>query len=200
MTTTTIQPGENHHDSHNPMEQIQNALRRRNEILSRTPSHLGGLNHPTTSATIQADHERTEMNALTGTTTTTSSKTPISPAIDDTPPSSSSLPDASVVAELASRGWEVASDPGSGKLYYFARLTGERRWDNPLLTNKGDEDNKTTKNDGGKSSVSQESSSSSVVTPLADGWSMAKDPTSGRDYYYHAVSKKTSWDLPTVSS
>jgi len=209
-TTMTIQPEDHHHqqhqtDSHNPMEQVQNAIRRRNEILSRSSSILGV--NPTT--TTQADHERTEMNALTGTTTSrsrtgttttsSSSKTPIVAATkDDNLPSSSSssAADASVVAELASHGWEVATDTGSGKLYYFARSTGERRWDAPLFGGSRGSDGDVTSDVGGKSSL-LDSSLVASSPPLVDGWSKARDPTSGRDYYYHAASKKTSWHLPT---
>jgi len=170
-TTTTLteqlhQPS----DSNNPMEQVQNALRRRNEILSKPPAVLG-LN-PTTTTSIQSEHERTEMNALTATTSLG-----IIPTVTDNPPSSSSpLSSHTIGADMASQGWEMSTDPVSGKSYYFNRSTGERRWDDPLPHDK--------------------SSASSSPPPLPDGWNKAKDSKSGRDYYYHHASKKTSWDRP----
>ena len=36
-----------------------------------------------------------------------------------------------------------------------------------------------------------------TVAELPDGWKAAKDPASGREYYYHAATQQTTWERPT---
>ena len=112
-------------DPFNPMEQVQNALRRRNEVLSRRQTLLG-LN-PNTSC-----HNETGTQALMSTVSTThSANIQISGEV--------SLPSS---VELESAGWEMAIDPTTKKPYYFSRSTGERTWENPLCAGNDKTDDK----------------------------------------------------------
>jgi hypothetical protein len=69
-------------------------------------------------------------------------------------------------------GWETASDPSSGQVYFFNRASGERRWEKPEKRNLTDADT------------------------LPDGWKSAMDNTSGKTYYYHATTGETKWEKP----
>lgn len=96
-----------------PLDQIAEAIQRRNERMQRPPRGL---------------------------------------VINDT----SSLPS----------GWEAATDPTSGKTYYFNRATGKQQWDPPEAEAK-----------------------------LPEGWKSAKDSRNGKTYYYH-TNGQTSWEVP----
>ena len=65
-------------------------------------------------------------------------------------------------------GWEAASDPSTGKVYYFHRQSGTRQWEKPP---------------------------SQQAEALPEGWSMAQDTTTGKQYYYHK-SGETRWEKP----
>jgi len=108
-------------DPNNPMEQVADAIRRRNEALSAPPSALLGL------------------------------------------PS----------------GWETATD--SGKTYYFCRATGERQWQRPTAP--------------AAASSSQSACQATAAPPLPPGWSVAKDESTGKEYFYHN-NGETRWERP----
>ena len=84
-----------------------------------------------------------------------------------------------VAKEILPDGWESASDPTSGKTYYFCRSTGQRSWTKPVSNDKV-----RNKNNDGKD--------------LPEGWKSAKDATTSRIYYYHSDGR-TSWTKPTCS-
>mmetsp|Transcript_246 Transcript_246/g.327 ORF Transcript_246/g.327 Transcript_246/m.327 type:complete len:352 (+) Transcript_246:84-1139(+) len=148
--------------NHNPMEQIINAMRRRNEILS-------GPRQPATS-------ESTAQTAIMGDTKTilSGSKSTSSTQFEH---SSSEIQNLSAL--LSKYKWEVATDPSSGKPYYFSRQTGTRQWDNPL-----------------EKLISEENSRPKDDALLPDGWRAIKDAV-GKTYYYHRESGKTSWEKPS---
>ena len=89
----------------------------------------------------------------------------------------------SQITALAAKGWETAKDPSSGKEFYFNRGTGERSWDNPLLEKKEKPAEDATKPSEGD-------------LPLPEGWASTEDASTGKTYYYHAASSKTSWTRP----
>ena len=89
----------------------------------------------------------------------------------------------SQITALAAKGWETAKDPSSGKEFYFNRGTGERSWDNPLLEKKEKPAEDATKPSEGD-------------LPLPEGWASTEDASTGKTYYYHAASGKTSWTRP----
>lgn len=111
---------------YNPMEQVADAIRRRNEALASggPPSALLGL-----------------------------------PA-----------------------GWEVATD-SSGKTYYFCRASGERQWDRPTAP-------------ASSLSTATANSASAARPELPFGWSVTKDESTGKEYYYH-TNGETRWERPT---
>lgn len=73
--------------------------------------------------------------------------------------------------------WAEASDPKSGRKYYYNRKTKETRWTRP------------TEMDGGASE-----SDSAASDP--NNWCASNDKSSGRKYYYNKVTKETRWTKP----
>ena len=73
-------------------------------------------------------------------------------------------------------GWEAATDPSTGKTYYFHRASGHRSWEKPT----------------GSENTNSNQESSEI---LPEGWKSAVDPASGKTYYHH-TSGKTSWEKP----
>jgi len=91
-------------DAMNPMEQVAQALRRRNEAMRFPPG----------TSTVAQD-AATDIAGLTGAGL------------------GAGTGGASEEQRLAAGGWEKALDPGTGMLYFFKRSSGERRWDDPKL-------------------------------------------------------------------
>mmetsp|Transcript_25608 Transcript_25608/g.56034 ORF Transcript_25608/g.56034 Transcript_25608/m.56034 type:complete len:395 (-) Transcript_25608:39-1223(-) len=154
-------------DTNNPMDQIADAIRRRNESLLRPPgSILGGAGSAAGADAI----------GLTG------SGLGVVGAVE---PSSTDR-----TQQLAAKGWEQTPDPSTGKHYYFNRSTGERTWNNPLLEQSSAEDTADDTCTGARDQLS-------TRTTLPDGWAEAQDASSGKTYYYHSSSGKTQWTKPT---
>jgi hypothetical protein len=151
-------------DQNNPMEQVINAMRRRTEILSRPPGSK------TIISLIEAK------SSLTG---TIASSSPYPNATETGQSKEGSI----ITDQLAKYNWEVATDPSTGKTYYFSRDTGERQWENPI--------EKLLKGTNVKVGEKEDNVS------LPNGWSSAKD-SEGRVYYYHRESGKTSWEKPSL--
>ena len=141
-------------DEMNPMEQIQQAILRRKQVMGALPSSLTGVTNITNAAddaaALGADSRALDLAA---------------------PPSTAQI----LEPDLVAAGWESAKDPSSGKTYYYKRSTNERSWKKPILPTK---------------------SSAGGEEHLPDGWKSTKDPSSGKTYYYH-TSGKTSWEKPT---
>jgi len=88
-------------------------------------------------------------------------------------------------------GWEATRDAGTGNIYYFNRVTGERSWTVPT-------EPKEQEDDKGGGAGNEESDGSTKVSPLPEGWNVAVDKTSGKNYYFH-TNGETRWDRPTVT-
>mmetsp|Transcript_28277 Transcript_28277/g.43330 ORF Transcript_28277/g.43330 Transcript_28277/m.43330 type:complete len:275 (-) Transcript_28277:609-1433(-) len=95
-------------------------------------------------------------------------------------------------------GWEETIDPFTAKLYFFNRKLNKTVWDRPTsddefsigedtANEKGSEPNGTRKIINDKSSGDDS---------LPEGWQAAKDPSTGKEYYYHVESNETVWDRP----
>mmetsp|Transcript_16200 Transcript_16200/g.30632 ORF Transcript_16200/g.30632 Transcript_16200/m.30632 type:complete len:286 (-) Transcript_16200:2028-2885(-) len=77
-------------------------------------------------------------------------------------------------------GWSSATDPRTGKTYYYNFALNKTMWDVPKTD---DNENET------KTSVDAD-------RLLPQGWEMAKDPSTGMTYFYNRVLNKTSWEHP----
>jgi hypothetical protein len=75
-------------------------------------------------------------------------------------------------------GWEAATDPSTGKVYYFHRASGERSWEKPKVGNN-----------------SSSNADDIIILSLPDGWKSAIDQSSGKTYYYH-TNGETKWEKP----
>lgn len=76
--------------------------------------------------------------------------------------------------------WSEATDPGSGRVYYYNAKTGETSWEKPAALAAG-------------------TGSASAPAPAAAAdseWQEVADPGSGRTYYYNKATGVTQWDPP----
>ena len=80
-------------------------------------------------------------------------------------------------------GWAEALDPTSGRTYYYNVSLNKTVWERPTneKTESGDVKGDII-SDGGK--------------PLENGWEEAKDPTTGKIYYFNRSLNKTTWERP----
>ncbi|XP_061568763.1 rho GTPase-activating protein 27-like isoform X2 [Cololabis saira] len=76
-------------------------------------------------------------------------------------------------------GWQVHTDQGSGKLFYYHAVTGQTTWSSPTSPSTGDPE-------PGTSSTSSQGSS----------WEQLLDQVSGRVYYYNPQTGATAWERP----
>lgn len=98
------------------------------------------------------------------------------------------------VTELAktsgSDGWQQATDPESGAVYYFDPATNETRWELPRAVGPC----------GGEQAASAAVSASfreeAEEEDSAAAWTALTDSGSGETYYYNRLSGETSWDAP----
>jgi hypothetical protein len=107
------------------------------------------------------------------------------------PPPTPALPD----------GWEAAADPSSGNTYYYHRATGRRQWDAPSPSSPSLSAPPPAADSGaaGPAAVPDDSRPSQTLL-LPAGWTAAKDPATGNDYFYHSETQETRWDRPVPPS
>jgi hypothetical protein len=84
-------------------------------------------------------------------------------------------------------GWEAAYDTFSQKTYYYNRSTGERSWELPTSLNPSTPPVPTT---------TTQQQNDSTAESLPPGWIVAKDSSTGKEYYYHSLTQKTQWERP----
>ena len=82
--------------------------------------------------------------------------------------------------------WKNATNPGSGRAYYYHELTEETRWEKP----KGYTE--STK----KETITTKSSGDDDDDDVDFHWKNSTDPGSGRTYYYHELTEVTQWEKP----
>lgn len=94
-------------DEFNPMEQIAQAIQRREQARGVPHSSLLGVsNTKADAAALGADSRALNLASSTAT-------------------------QSALEPELVAAGWETATDTTSGKMYYFRRSTNERSWKKP---------------------------------------------------------------------
>jgi hypothetical protein len=107
------------------------------------------------------------------------------------PPATPALPD----------GWEAAADPSSGNTYYYHRATGRRQWDAPSPSSPSLPAPPPAADPGaaGPAAVPDDSRPSQTLL-LPAGWTAAKDPATGKEYFYHSETQETRWERPVPPS
>ena len=108
-------------DPFNPMAQVAQAIKRRNEILGRAP---------TLAAEADRSNSRLDASVLGA-----SIRLPSSSVTSSAPSVESS---AVLEPSVASDGWKSAVDASSGKTYFFNRKTNERTWTKPVPSKEAD--------------------------------------------------------------
>lgn len=111
-------------------------------------------------------------------------------SISESPPSA---PSSYSPSYLDQEGWEVHVDDESGKEYYYHPTTGRTTWDNPFLDSPEDPEPVSP------SPPLTPARSPSPVSPTpawTSDWEQLVDESSGRPYFYNAMSGETSWEPP----
>ena len=165
-------------DPFNPMEQVAAAIARRNQALQLS---------------LMADNDNTTMirdAAALGANTKAFSTTTVQETLE---------------AELIAAGWESAKDSNSGKIYYFNRKTDERSWTKPNAAKDNSSSKSTLISDAAVLGASVKSLPSSAEDSLepeltALGWQTAKDPNSGKIYYFRRDTNEQTWIKPSITN
>ncbi|XP_053709905.1 rho GTPase-activating protein 15 isoform X4 [Synchiropus splendidus] len=104
-------------------------------------------------------------------------------SISESPPSATLSP-----RLLHPEGWEVHVDQASGQEYFYHPDTGRTTWDNPFLDCPPD---LVPYNPS-----SPRSPLSASPSAWHSDWEQLVDESTGRPYYYNAMSGETSWEPP----
>lgn len=75
-------------------------------------------------------------------------------------------------------GWEMISDPASGRPYYCNRATGQSSWEPPA----------------GQPAAPPPMAPQGPALPF--GWEQVADPASGKPYYCNRSTGQSSWEIP----
>uniref|UniRef100_A0A3B4X922 Rho GTPase activating protein 27 n=1 Tax=Seriola lalandi dorsalis TaxID=1841481 RepID=A0A3B4X922_SERLL len=116
-------------------------------------------------------------------------------SISESPPSA---PLSYSPSYLDPEGWEVHTDQESGQEYYYHPATGRTTWDNPFLDSPTDPEPFSAEEPRSPSPPQSPALSLSTASPPAwtSDWEQLVDETSGRPYFYNAMSGETSWEPP----
>lgn len=112
-------------------------------------------------------------------------------------------------------GWSLATDSESGRVYYYHRASGTTTWGRPTQSSvpsdcvprgsriaaHGNIGGVCIENCGVLPRTStdpfdDDPSAKEALSNLPKGWESTVDPKSGRIYYYHGVSRVSSWKRP----
>lgn len=111
-------------------------------------------------------------------------------SISESPPSA---PSSCSPSYLDPEGWEVHVDQESGQEYYYHPTTGRTTWDNPFLDYPLPAEEPRSPSPPPSPALSPSTASPPGWT---SDWEQLVDETSGRPYFYNAMSGETSWEPP----
>ncbi|CAB1437956.1 unnamed protein product [Pleuronectes platessa] len=120
-------------------------------------------------------------------------------SISESPPSA---PSSYSPSYLDPEGWEVHVDQESGQEYYYHPSSGQTTWDNPFLDSPTEPERLPAEDPCYPSPPQSPALSPSTSSPPAwiSDWEQVVDETSGRPYFYNAMSGETSWEPPELLS
>mmetsp|Transcript_24172 Transcript_24172/g.39407 ORF Transcript_24172/g.39407 Transcript_24172/m.39407 type:complete len:314 (+) Transcript_24172:30-971(+) len=93
-------------------------------------------------------------------------------------------------------GWEQITDPGTGQTYYCNRSTGESSWTPPAAAPMAMGAPATGATGAPMLALAPTPMGAAGVISLPQGWEEAKDPASGKAYYFNRSTGETRWDPP----
>jgi len=103
--------------------------------------------------------------------------------------------------------WAEVKDPRSGKTYYYNKKTKETSWTAPAVEPEPEPaeaepepEPEPRPQPEPEPRPQPEEPPSPAVDALPPGWVEAKDPKSGKTYYYNKTTKETSWKKPSASA
>ena len=99
-------------------------------------------------------------------------------------------------------GWSSAVDPSSNKTYYYNVQLNQTVWEKPKSAGKVEVEvhvqhaNNASESAGNDNENGKEKRSGLQAQSTNNGWEEAKDPNSGKTYYFHRALNKTTWERP----
>ena len=93
--------------------------------------------------------------------------------------------------------WKATPDPVTGKTYYFNTKTREVSWAKPEGGDRGEGgEGGGGGGDGVGGGAEGAGEGTSKGGGASDAWGLAKDPKTGKEYYFNSQTKQTSWTAP----
>eukprot|EP00092_Neocalanus_flemingeri_P058199 GFUD01069313.1.p1 GENE.GFUD01069313.1~~GFUD01069313.1.p1 ORF type:complete len:638 (-),score=186.96 GFUD01069313.1:307-2220(-) len=93
-------------------------------------------------------------------------------------------------------GWSKKFDAGSGKYFYCNHYTQKTTWEVPTEEHQQPRTPATKDKENQRPEADTESMADSENT-LPPGWGQKYDPRTGKFFYMHHATRKTTWEFPT---
>mmetsp|Transcript_46142 Transcript_46142/g.128362 ORF Transcript_46142/g.128362 Transcript_46142/m.128362 type:complete len:366 (+) Transcript_46142:162-1259(+) len=122
-------------------------------------------------------------------------------AVASQPAAAASAPQVQQAAQATSlpKDWTEHSDPSSGRTFFYNTVTGESSWEEPALQTAASQPAASApvgQTQSQQPEVSPQEKAPQSTATLPKDWTENMDPTSGRVYYFNAVTGVSSWDRP----
>lgn len=85
-------------------------------------------------------------------------------------------------------GWKAKMDKKYGKMYYYNKSLNKTQWERPTEP--------VVEVCDAKPRPPPPPPKKKPLGPLPPGWDAARDPASGREYYFNSHTQQTSWERP----